>query len=58
MCLCCGVLTATVQRQQMLEQPYILRIDMLEIVFIFFILSGVFAWGVIAYVVLKLFMGD
>jgi phage shock protein PspC (stress-responsive transcriptional regulator) len=28
---------------------------MLEILFIFFILSGVFAWGVIAYVVINLF---
>jgi phage shock protein PspC (stress-responsive transcriptional regulator) len=27
---------------------------MLEILFIFFILSGVFAWGVIAYVVINL----
>jgi phage shock protein PspC (stress-responsive transcriptional regulator) len=27
---------------------------MLEILFIFFVLSGVFAWGVVAYVVINL----
>ena len=31
---------------------------MMEIVFGFFMLSGVFAWGFIAYVLIKLFMGD
>jgi phage shock protein PspC (stress-responsive transcriptional regulator) len=29
-----------------------------EIIFLFFMVSGVFAWGVIAYVLIKLFMGD
>jgi phage shock protein PspC (stress-responsive transcriptional regulator) len=29
-----------------------------EILFLFFMVSGVFAWGVIAYVLIKLFMGD
>jgi len=31
---------------------------MLEVLFIFFVLSGVFAWGVVAYVLIKLLMGD
>jgi hypothetical protein len=30
----------------------------MEIVFGFFMLSGVFAWGFIAYILIKLFMGD
>ena len=31
---------------------------MIEIVCAFFILSGVFAWGFIAYILIKLVMGD
>jgi len=31
---------------------------MIEIMFGFFTLSGVFAWGFIAYILIKLFMGD
>jgi phage shock protein PspC (stress-responsive transcriptional regulator) len=31
---------------------------MSEIIFLFFMVSGVFAWGFIAYVLIKLFMGD
>ena len=31
---------------------------MLDIVFAFFILSGVCAWGFISYILIKLFMGD
>ena len=31
---------------------------MIEILSAFFILSGVFAWGFIAYILIKLFMGD
>ena len=31
---------------------------MFEITFMFFMLSGVFAWGFIAYILVKLFMGD
>ena len=31
---------------------------MIEIICAFFILSGVFAWGAIAYVLIKLFWGD
>ena len=31
---------------------------MLEIIFAFFILSGVFAWGFIAYILIKLFWGE
>jgi phage shock protein PspC (stress-responsive transcriptional regulator) len=30
----------------------------MEIIFAFFILSGVFAWGFIAYILINLFMGD
>jgi hypothetical protein len=31
---------------------------MFEIIFIFFMLSGVCAWGFIAYIVINLLMGD
>jgi len=31
---------------------------MFEILFAFFMLSGVFAWGFIAYILIKLFIGD
>jgi hypothetical protein len=31
---------------------------MIDIMFAFFVLSGVFAWGFIAYILIKLFWGD
>jgi len=37
---------------------YLVGVTMIEIIYAFFILSGVCAWGFIAYILIKLFWGE